>query len=182
MACLLLAGCSPSQKESAGRAAFDVELGKTAVNELFAKDQILYHVDVKNRVVYAGENDYDAVAERLRVKRRDGKTWELDFGSLKGEFTVASKNGVDKSLTVEEKSASGLKGYDCREKGTADCIDSASLNQSFKLVTADFICTGPVDLICDVNWQKIPVDLYNGRGCPGNPVRTQRDTALCIKP
>lgn len=181
IAWLLLAGCSPSQKEGAEKAAFDVEFGKTAVNELFTKGQILYHVDVKSRVIYAGENDYDTVAQRLRVKRRDGKTWELDFGPLKGEFTVASKNDVDKTLTIEENSSSGLKGYECTETGTAVCIDSAILDQSFKLVTADFICSGPVDLICNVNWQKIPVDLYTGKGCPGNPVRTQRSTGLCIQ-
>ena len=182
IACLLLAGCGASQEKGDESGTFRVEFGKAAVNELFTKGQILYHIDVKNRVIYASENDYDSVTKRLRAERRDGKTWQLDFGPLKGEFTFASKNDVDKTLTVEENSASGLNGYDCVERAAGVCVNSVGEDKSFKLVTGDFLCSRPPPSTCDVIWANVAVDIYNGKGCPGSPTRIQRSTATCIQP
>lgn len=183
--CLLFLGCRPSMKEgpeSSRPGAFDIDFDKTTVSELFTRNQILYHLDVKRRVLYANEKDYDAVARRLKVKRIEGRTWELDFGPLKGQFTVMSSNQVDKALTVEEHSASGLNGYECGDIGAGICIESVGEDKSFKLVTADTICLTPPSTTCDVVWRNVQVDEYSGKTCQGNPTRIQRNTALCVKP
>jgi len=157
----------------------DIEIGKTSVRELFMKDKIQYYADPKNNVIYVNEKEYDSVAERLKSKKLDEKTWELDRGSLHGKFTVIPSDKTGEELVVGEDTVAGINGYDCVPKRAGDCIKVDRTN-SMKLLADIVICFQPPRTVCDGKFKPLLVDYHaNSRTCQGAAVRRNRTTAIC---
>ena len=165
--------------EENSKKVFYVEEGKTTVSQLFKEGLLQYYADTKNNIFYVNEKDYGSIVERLKVKKLDEKTWQLDFGKLKGKFTVMSSDAVERTMTIEENCALGINDYYCQSEEAGKCLEMGQ--NSIKLLTAAYLCATPPALVCDLILLKTTVDFYNGSGCPGNPTRVEKTLAHCIQ-